>query len=85
MSTFKITLRATGTRMISDQTGAEETIQSEFIGHGTDALDASKDATTDFRARYSTIGSLDKNMVGCADLDDFEITAIIVEPYNEED
>ncbi len=75
MSTFKITLRATADRGISDQTVAKETIQSEFLSRGDDALEASKTATELFRAVYA---GHDTSLM------DFKITAILVEPYNED-
>ena len=85
MKTFKITLRATAGRSVDDNTTAEETIQSEFLGRGADTLEVSNTAVDEFKSRYTTAKSLDNNLIGCADLEDFEITAIIVEPYNEED
>ncbi len=72
MHKFNMTIQATATRMVGDQTGAEETLQSEFIVHGSDALSASKGQTELFKEHY-------------ADLDDLEITDILIVLHDEED
>ena len=83
MKQFNVTIKAEATRMVDDQTGATETITSEFIAKGKDALHATNDSVDLFKSRYTT--GIDSNLIGCADLDDFEITEIRIEPHDKEE
>ncbi|KKM83740.1 hypothetical protein LCGC14_1306400 [marine sediment metagenome] len=73
MKWFNVTIRANASRLINKQIGALETIQSEFGVQAKDALDAVTLATTTFKQDY--------NM---CNLEDLEITDILVEPHVED-
>ncbi len=81
MTMFNMTIKAIATRMVGDQTGAEEHITSEFTVQGDDAVSASEGAICNFKAKY-TLG-LDGSQRDCANLDDFEITSIQVVPQED--
>jgi hypothetical protein len=83
MKTFLITLTATATRALENGAITSETIISQFTAEGTDALAASNGAVEEFKSRYTADSMPDRNLVGCADLDDFEITAITVHEDEE--
>lgn len=69
---YEVTIHAICTRMVGDQTGAEEDITSTFLAYGEDALVASNGVLAAFRVTYGEI------------LQDIDVRELHVIPHREE-